>query len=36
MSESLGRVVKIAGPVVGVAFALDSLAEIRYALEVDV
>ena len=36
MSESLGRVVKIAGPVVDVAFAQDSLPEITNALEVDV
>ncbi|MBL6628564.1 MAG: F0F1 ATP synthase subunit beta [Candidatus Actinomarina sp.] len=36
MSDSLGRVVKIAGPVVDVAFALDSLPEITNALEVDV
>ena len=36
MSDSLGRVVKIAGPVVDVAFAQDSLPEITNALEVDV
>src|SRR6056300_619457 len=36
MSDSLGRVVKIAGPVVDIAFALDSLPEITNALEVDV
>jgi len=36
MSENPGRVVKIAGPVVDVAFPQDSLPEITNALEVDV
>ena len=36
MSENIGRVVKIAGPVVDVAFPQDELPEITFALEVDV
>ena len=36
MSEEKGRVSKIAGPVVDVAFPLDALPELNYALEVDV
>ncbi|RZP24724.1 MAG: F0F1 ATP synthase subunit beta [Candidatus Actinomarinales bacterium] len=36
MSEEKGRVSKIAGPVVDVAFPLESLPEINFALEVDV
>ena len=36
MSEEKGRVSKIAGPVVDVAFQLDALPELNYALEVDV
>ena len=35
MSEEKGRVSKIAGPVVDVAFPLDALPELNYALEVD-
>jgi F-type H+-transporting ATPase subunit beta len=36
MSEEKGRVSKIAGPVVDVAFPLNALPEINFALEVDV
>ena len=36
MSDNIGRVVKIAGPVVDVAFPQDELPEITFALEVDV
>jgi len=36
MSEEKGRVSKIAGPVVDVAFPLESLPELNFALEVDV
>ncbi len=36
MSEEKGRVSKIAGPVVDVAFPLDALPELNFALEVDV
>jgi len=36
MSEEKGRVSKIAGPVVDVAFSLESLPELNFALEVDV
>jgi F0F1-type ATP synthase, beta subunit len=36
MSENIGRVVKIAGPVVDVAFPQDELPEITFALGVDV
>ena len=35
MSGEKGRVSKIAGPVVDVAFPLDGLPEINFALEVD-
>ena len=34
MSEEKGRVSKIAGPVVDVAFPLDALPELNYALAV--
>ena len=36
MSEEKGSVSKISGPVVDVAFPLDALPELNYALEVDV
>ena len=36
MSEEIGRVVKVAGPVVDVAFPQDNLPELNFALEVDI
>jgi len=36
MSEEIGRVVKVAGPVVDVVFPQDNLPELNFALEVDI
>ena len=36
MREEIGRVVKVAGPVVDVAFPQDNLPELNFALEVDI